>query len=39
MLYVQKLITLGKQYEILDSPEQTYRNIGSISIKYSKRGL
>lgn len=39
MLYMQKLITLGKQCEILDYPEQSYQNIGGISVKYSKWGL
>lgn len=37
MLYVQKPITLGKQCEILDYPEQSYRNVGSISVKYVVR--
>lgn len=39
MLYVQKLIILGKQCEILGYPEQSYYNIGSVSVKYSKCGL
>jgi len=38
MLYGQKLITPGKQCEILAYPEQSYRNICSISVKYSKCG-
>lgn len=39
MLYEQKLIILGKQCEVLDYPEQSYRNGGYISVKCRKCDL